>query len=120
MPRVYGGSPGKPRSRSGSQFGRSALVFSLRMGCPEMVVNSGCLSGPFSSAGWRVFFSQACSLTEGSRYVEEVSAGGTICVDPLGCSLMRIAPEDGIKQRYKSSENSMLFETYGRGKCGVD
>jgi hypothetical protein len=33
---------------------------------------------------------------------------------------MRIAPEDGIKQRYKSPENSMLFERYGRGKGGVE
>jgi len=50
---------------------------------------------------------------------EEASDGGTVCVDPLRCSLMRIAPEDGIKQRYKSPKNSMLFERYGRGKCGA-
>src|SRR5216684_271512 len=120
MPRVYGGSPGKPRSRSGSQFGKSALVYSRRIGCAEIVVNSDWRSGLFSRVGWRVFFSHACSLAEGSRCAEEVYAGGTVCVDPLECSLMRLSPEDGIKQRYKSPENSMLFQMYGRGKGGVD
>src|SRR5438093_5343080 len=92
MPRVYGGSPGKPRSRSGSQLGKSALVYSLRIGCPEMVVNSDCLSGFFSSAGWRVFFCQACSFGEGIRSADEVSSGGAACVAPLDFSLMLIAP----------------------------
>src|SRR6267378_5692476 len=92
MPRVYGGSPGKPRSRPESQFGRSALVYSLRIGCPEMVVNSACLSGLFSSTGWRVFFSQACSFSEGFRSVDELSKGGAACVVPLDCSLMLMAP----------------------------
>src|SRR5712691_7795797 len=92
MPRVYGGSPGKPRSRSGSQLGKSALVYSLRIGYPEMVVNSDCRSGPLSSVGWRVSFSQACSFGEGTRSANEVSSGGAACVVPLDFSLMRIAP----------------------------
>src|SRR6266481_483229 len=96
MPRAYGGSPGKPRSRSGSQFGRSAFVYSLRIGCPEMVVNSRCLSGLFSSAGWRVFFSQACCLEEGARSTADVSGGGAACVVPLDRSLILIAPRDSI------------------------
>src|SRR5258708_31754989 len=96
MPRVYGGLRGKPRSRSGSQVGRSAFVYSLRIGYPEMVVNSRCLSGLFSSAGWRVFFSQACSLAEGARSTEDVSAGGGACVVPLDRSLILIAPRDGF------------------------
>src|ERR1700737_1346577 len=99
MPRVYGGSPGKPRSRSGSQFGRSAFVFSLRIGYPEMVVNSARLSGLFSSAGWSVFLSQACSLAEGFRSVDEVSNGGAACVVPLDFSLMLIAPGRDSKKR---------------------
>src|SRR6266851_3196455 len=99
MPRVYGGSPGKPRSRSGSQFGRSAFVYSLRIGYPEMVVNSDCLSGLFSSTGWRVFFSQACSLGEGFRSVDEVSIGRAACVVPLDCSLIFIAPGWDSKKR---------------------
>src|SRR5712692_7048950 len=98
MPRVYGGSPGKPRSRSGSHFGRSAFVYSLRIGCPEMVVNSGCLSGLFSSAGWRVFCSQAVSLADGSRCPEEVSDGGAACVVPLDGSLKRIAIRDTFRR----------------------
>src|SRR6267143_6692941 len=57
-----------------------------------MVVNSACRSGFFSSAGWRVFFSQACSLAEGLRWAGEVSAGGAVCVVPLDSSLMRLAP----------------------------
>ncbi len=57
-----------------------------------MVVNSGCLSEPFSSAGWRVFFSQACSLWEGLRSADGVSSGGAACVVPLDFSLMLIAP----------------------------
>src|SRR2546425_7579532 len=117
MPRVYGGSPGKPRSRSESQFGRSALVYSLRIGCPEMLVNSVCLSGLFSSVGWSVFFSHACSLAEGSRCEEEASDGGTVCVDPLRSSLIRVAPKTH-QATNKSPENSMLFERYGTGKCG--
>src|SRR5216683_5496938 len=92
MPRVYGGSPGKPRSRSGSQFGKSALVYSRRIGCAEIVVNSDWRSGLFSRVGWRVFFSQACSLAEGLRCAEEVSAGGAVCVVPLDSSLMGLAP----------------------------
>src|SRR6266852_8121074 len=99
MPRVYGGSPGKPRSRSGSQWGRSALVYNLRIGCPEIVVNSDCLSGLFSSAGWSVFFSQACSLAEGFRSVDEVSSGGAACVVPLDFSFMVIAPGKDSKKR---------------------
>src|SRR5260370_15043969 len=99
MPRVYGGSPGKPRSRSGSQFGRYALVYSLRSGCPDIVVNSDCRSGLFSRAGWRVFFSQAFSLGESFRSVDEVSMGGAACVAPLDSSLMLIAPyRDSKKQ----------------------
>src|SRR6266478_4664990 len=99
MPRVYGGSPGKPRSRSGSQFGRSALVYSLRIGYPEMVVNSDCRSGLFSRAGWRVFFSQAFSFAEGVRLTDDVSTGGAACVVPLDSSLMLIAPDrDSEKQ----------------------
>src|SRR5258708_36975950 len=96
MPRVYGGLRGKPRSRSGSQFGRSAFVYSLRMGYPEMVVNSRCLSGLFSSAGLRVFFSQACSLAEGARSTEDVSAGGGACVVPFNVSLRLIVPREGF------------------------
>src|SRR2546428_13980867 len=92
MPRVYGGSPGKPRSRSGSQLGKSALVYSLRIGCPEMVVNSDCLSGFFSSAGWRVFFCQACSFGEGIRSADEVSSGGGGCGVPFGFFLMVLRP----------------------------
>src|SRR5229473_5025146 len=99
MPRVYGGSPGKPRSPSGSQWGRSALVYNLRIGCPEIVVNSDCLSGLFSSAGWSVFFSQACSLAEGVRPFDDVSNGGAACVLPLDCSLMRSAPGRDSKNR---------------------
>src|SRR6266853_1170113 len=99
MPRVYGGSPGKPRSRSASQFGKSAFVYSLRIGYPEMVVNSGCLSGLFSRASWRVFFPQACSLDEGFRSVDEASNGGAACVVPLDCSLMLIAPGRDSKKR---------------------
>src|SRR6267142_6932567 len=92
MPRVYGGSPGKPRSRSGSQFGRSAFVYSLRIGYPEMVVNSAWRSGLFASAGWSVFFSQARSLAEGARSTEDVSAWGAACVVPLDRSLILMAP----------------------------
>src|SRR5258708_13776944 len=92
MPRVYGGLPGKPRSRSGSQFGKSAFVYSLRIGYPEIVVNSGCLSGFFSSAGRSVFFSQSCSLAEAARSTEDFSAGGAACLVPLYPSLILIAP----------------------------
>src|SRR5258708_37166220 len=92
MPRVYGGSPGTARSRSGSQLGKSALVYSLRIGYPEMVVNSDCLSGPFSSDGWRVFFSQACSVGGGLRSADGGSSGGGACVVPLDFSLLLIAP----------------------------
>src|SRR6266851_4755935 len=99
MPRVHGGSPGKPRSRSGSQWGRSALVYNLRIGCPEMVVNSDCLSGLFSSAGWRVFFSQACSLVEGVRSFEDASNGGAAWVVPLDGSLMCSAPGGDSKKQ---------------------
>jgi len=42
----------------------------------------------------RVFFSHACSLAEGSRCAEVASDGGTVCVDPLCCSRMRVAPKD--------------------------
>src|SRR5258708_40376857 len=98
MPRVNGGSPGKPRSRSGSQLGKSALVYSLRIGYPELVVNSDCLSGPFSSDGWRVFFSQVCSFGEGLRSADGVSSGGAGCVGPLGFSLMLIAPREDLKK----------------------
>src|SRR6266851_3871077 len=112
MPRVYGGSPGKPRSRSGSQFGKSALVYSRRIGCAEIVVNSDWRSGFFSSACWRAFFSHACSLAEGSRCAEEVSAGGTVCVDPLECSLMRIAP----RGRNKTNDtNRPRIQCYSKG-----
>src|SRR2546427_9298697 len=108
MPRVYGGSPGKPRSRSGSQLGKSALVYSLRIGCPEMVVNSDCLSGFFSSAGWRVFFCQACSFGEGIRSADEVSSGGAACVAPFGFFLMLIAPRrKPEKKPYITQNNSM-------------
>src|SRR5713226_1585286 len=63
-----------------------------------MVVNSGCLSGLFSSAGWSVFFSQACSLAEGFRSVDDGSKGGAACVVPLDFSLMLIAPRQGFKK----------------------
>src|SRR6266571_646729 len=92
MPRVYGGSPGKPRSRPGSQCGKSAFVYSRRIGYPETVVNSACLSGLFSKVGCRVFFSQACSLEDGSRCTEEDSIGGAACVVTFDSSLMLIAP----------------------------
>src|SRR5260370_39197170 len=98
MPRVNGGSPGKPRSRSGSQLGKSALVYGLLIGYPEMVVNSDCLSGLFSGAGWRVFFSQVCSFGEGLRSADGVSSGGAACVVPLGFSLMLIAPGEKLKK----------------------
>src|SRR5260370_4445864 len=111
MPRVYGGSPGKPRSRSGSQVGRSAFVYSLRIGWPEMVVNSGSLSGLFSSAGWRVFFSQACSLEEGFRSFDEVCNGGAACVVPLDCSLTFIAPGRNSKDK---SQHDQLY-CYAKG-----
>src|SRR5260370_4558876 len=110
MPRVNGGSPGKPRSRSGSQLGKSALVYSLRIGYPEMVVNSDCLSEPFSSAGWRVFFSQACSLGEGLRSADGVSSGGAACVVPLDFSLMLIAPGGQLKNGIATSPRLMLCE----------
>src|SRR5438445_7577602 len=119
MPRVYGGSPGNPRSRSGSQLGKSAFVYSLRIGCPEIVVNSDWRSGVFSSVGWRVLFSQASSLADGLRCAEEASDGGTVCVDVLRSSLMPVAPKELIRPRYKSPGNSMLFERYGTGKCGA-
>src|SRR5467141_1553853 len=115
MPRVYGGSPGKPRSRSASQFGRSALVYSPRIGYPEMVVNSDCLSGLFFSAGWSVFFSQACSLAEGARSTEDVSAGGAACVVPLDRSLILIAPGKN-SYLFERPQRLMLFERYLRGK----
>src|SRR5260370_6803482 len=99
MAGVYGGSAGKRRSRSGSQFGRSALVYSLRIRCPDIVVNSDCRSGLFSRAGWRVFFSQAFSLGESFRSVDEVSRGGAACVAPLDSSLMLIAPERDSRKR---------------------
>src|SRR5260370_33141537 len=98
MPRVYGGSPGKPSSRSGSQLGRSAFVYSLRIGCPEMVVNSGSLSGLFSSAGRSVFFSQAFSFAEGVRFTDDVSSGGAACVVRFDCSLMLIGPRQRSKK----------------------
>src|SRR5713101_1693555 len=101
MPRVYGGSPGKPRSRSGSQCGKSAFVYSLRIGYPETVVNSACLSGLFSKVGCRVFFSQACSLEDGSRCTEEDSVGGAAWVVPLDSSLMLIAPGKDSNNRSK-------------------
>ncbi len=63
-----------------------------------MVVNSDCLSGPFSSAGWRVFFSQVCSFGEGLRSADGVSSGGAACVVPLGFSLMLIAPGEKLKK----------------------
>src|ERR1700674_1632640 len=116
MPRVYGGSPGKPRSRSGSQFGRSAFVYSLRIGYPEMVVNSAWRSGLFSSAGWSVFFSQACSLAEGARSSEDVSAGGAACVVPLARSLILIAPGEEFNCLFERRQRLMLFERYPRGK----
>src|ERR1700682_3231778 len=119
MPRVYGGSPGKPRSRSGSQFGRSAFVYSLRIGYPEMVVNSRCLSGLFSSAGWRVFFSQACSFADGARSTGEVAAGGGACVVPFDVSLMLIAPREGFYHRPERRQRLMLFERFPRGKGSV-
>src|SRR5882757_67059 len=116
MPRVYGGSPGKPRSRSGSQFGRSALLYSLRIGYPEMVVNSDCLSGLFFIAGWSVFFSQACSLAEGARSTEDVSAGGAACVVPLDRSLILIAPREEFNYLFERRQRLMLFERFPRGK----
>src|SRR5260370_23359250 len=98
MTRVNGGPRGKPRSRSGSQLGKSGLVYSLRIGYPEMVVNSDCFWGPFSSAGWRVFLSQVCSFGEGLRSADGVSSGGAACVVPLGFSLMLIAPGEKLKK----------------------
>src|SRR5260370_41030924 len=66
------------------------------MGCHEMVVNSACRSGFFSSAGRRVFSSQATSLGEGSRCGAEVSNGSTVPVDALDFSLMmRLSPLGG-------------------------
>src|SRR6266404_64141 len=116
MPRVYGGSPGKPRSRSGSQLGKSALVYSLRIGYPEMVVNSDCISGLFFSTGWSVFFSQACSLAEGARSTEDVSAGGAACVVPLDRSLITHCPQEGFNYLFERPQRLMLFERYLRGK----
>src|SRR6266550_449000 len=120
MPRVYGGSPGKPRSRSASQFGRSALLYSLRIGYPEMVVNSDSLSGLFFSAGWSVFFSQACSLAEGARFTEDVSAGDAASVVPLVRSLMLIAPRGEFNYLFERPQRLMLFERYLRGKGSLD
>jgi len=67
-----------------------------------MVVNSDCRSALFSSAGWRMFFSQACSLADGSRCLGEVSAGVAVCVDPLDCSLMRSAPGGDWRKTYRN------------------
>src|SRR6266478_9248736 len=111
MPRVKGGSPGKPRSRSGSQWGKSALVYSLRIGCPEIVVNSEWRSGLLSRVSLRVFFSHACSLAEGSRCAEVASDGGTVCVDPLCCSLMRVAPKDSSG----NDANRLRIPCYSKG-----
>src|SRR5229473_4251014 len=66
------------------------------MGYPEMVVNSACRSGLFSSVGRRVFSSQATSLEDGSRCGAEVSNGNTVPVDALDFSLMmRLSPVGG-------------------------
>src|SRR6266853_1380698 len=64
---------------------RTSISASELMATPHLLT-SHWRSGLFSRVGWRVFFSQACSLTEGSRWAEEVSAGGMVCVDPLDCS----------------------------------
>src|SRR5579883_1751014 len=53
------------------------------MGCPESVVNSRCRSGLFSSAGTRVFFSQASSLSEVTRWDGESARGISISVLPF-------------------------------------
>src|SRR6266576_5388523 len=81
-----------------------------------MVVNSARRSGLFSSAGWSVFFSQACSLAEGARSTEDVSAGDAACVVPLDRSLILIAPRGEFNYRFERPQRLMLFERYLRGK----
>src|SRR3989449_7824949 len=81
-----------------------------------MVVNSARRSGLFSSAGWSVFFSQACSLAEGARSTEDVSAGDAACVVPLDRSLILVAPRGEFNYLFERPQRLMLFERYLRGK----
>src|SRR5260370_505783 len=59
---------------------------------------SASLSWLFSSAGWSVSFSEACSLAEGFRSVDDGSKGGAACVVHLDFSIMLIAPRQGFEK----------------------
>src|SRR5713226_9736559 len=81
-----------------------------------MVVNSPRRSRFFSIVGRRVFFSQACSLAEGLRRAEEVSAGDAVCVVPFDSSLMGLAP-GGRNQT--TVENATEIQCYSKGTEGA-
>src|SRR5258708_35679158 len=81
-----------------------------------MVVNSACLSWLFSSAGWSVSFSQACSLAEGFRSVDDGSKGGAACVVPLDFSLMLIAPRQGFKKTNRAITKIHAMRNYRQGQ----
>src|SRR5260370_41453268 len=91
-----------------------------------MVVNSACLSWLFSSAGWSVSFSQACSLAEGFRSVDDGSKGGAACLVPLDFSLMLIAPRQGFEKTnppitkinaMRKARKGQYFRGFG---CGLE
>src|SRR5690348_14254460 len=79
MPRVYGGWPGSPRSRSGTHPTRSPGVYSRSTGSPEIVVNLALpsssrftpdilptgRSGDFASAGRNISLVHRSSAAEG-------------------------------------------------------
>jgi len=82
-PRVYGGSPGKPRSRSGSQFGQICFRVQPANRIPANVVNRPGARGFFPvPAG--AYFSPRLVPWRGPRSTEDVSAWGAACVVPLG------------------------------------
>src|SRR5262245_34163948 len=64
MPRVKGGSPGKPSHSPGSQSFRSSAVYRRSIGRLLTVVNSAARSGRLVSAGRRVVSSQSRRVRE--------------------------------------------------------
>jgi len=81
-----------------------------------MVVNSARRSGLFFSAGWSVFFSQACSLAEGARSTEDVSAGGAASVVPLDAFAHTHCPREEFNYLFERPQRLMLFERYLRAR----
>src|SRR6185295_5081547 len=75
MPRVYGGSPGKPSSVSGSKFGKLFGVYRRSTGVSETVVNESFVSGDFFNAGRSVRSSHVCCASSNSLITSVVLIG---------------------------------------------